>query len=334
MTKIDGFFDLPQFITEGTAELTHGIDDTRTSTIMNVLSSTSNLRNALSLTPGTGTSGSYAAGYAFLRYLAKQGAEHYPTSGSLSSDSANLSVAYKEAAESGAVSVSSNLLTVSKDFKGTEIDLTKYASTVEKVDATALAKGVEIIGNKNANSIAAGVGNDTLSGGTGKDTLSGGEGNESAMKAVTYTNKSSAKVTLASDVTVGDASARTKAIKIAGNARDNFLVGGKGNDSLSGGNEVDTLFGGKGNDTLYGGAGADTFIYASGEGKDVISGFDNSDMLQITGTFSGTYNKSKKEIYFKVDSTASAITLKGFTATGFNVNDTVYKISGTKLVKK
>ena len=102
-------------------------------------------------------------------------------------------------------------------------------------------------------------------------------------------------------------------------------MGGKGND---------TLTGGKGNDSLWDNAGKDTFIYASGDGKDIIYGFDNTDMLKITGEFSGTYSKKNKKVTFKVDSTASAITLKDFSATSFNVNGTAYKISGSKLVKK
>ena len=139
----------------------------------------------------------------------------------------------------------------------------------------------------------------------------------------TDSNKKSAK--LASWREVGDASARTKAIKLVGNNKDNKLIGGSGKDSLTGG---------KGNDSLWGGDGADTFIYNNGDGKDVICGFEDSDMLKINGTFGGTYNKSKKEVYFKVDSTASAITLKNFTASTFNVNGTDYKISGKKLVEK
>ena len=94
------------------------------------------------------------------------------------------------------------------------------------------------------------------------------------------------------------------------------------------------MIGGKGNDSLWGNAGKDTFIYSSGDGKDVIFGFENDDMLKITGAFSGTYSKSKHEVYFKVGSTKNAITLSDFTATSFNVNGTDYKISGTKLVKK
>ena len=81
--------------------------------------------------------------------------------------------------------------------------------------------------------------------------------------------------------------------------------------------------------TCAGGDGEDVFVYSAG--KDVIYGFENNDMLKITGTFSGTYNKSKNEVYFKVGSTANAITLKDFTATTFNVNGTNYKISGSKL---
>ena len=120
---------------------------------------------------------------------------------------------------------------------------------------------------------------------------------------------------------------------ILGNAGDDYIDGGAGNDKLFGSAGNDTLTGGAGNDSLWGNAGNDTFIYANGTGKDVIYGFEDGDLLQITGTFTGTYSKSKKEVYFKVGSTANAITLKNFTATTFNVNGTSYKISGTKLVK-
>ena len=57
-------------------------------------------------------------------------------------------------------------------------------------------------------------------------------------------------------------------------------------------------------------------------------------MLQISGTFSAKYYASSDKIIFKVGSTASAITIKDFTASTFNINGDIYKISGTKLVKK
>ena len=129
----------------------------------------------------------------------------------------------------------------------------------------------------------------------------------------------------ADDFTKVDASKVTSYIAIYGSENNDTLIGSAGDD---------TLQGGKGNDSLWGGDGADTFIYESGDGKDTIAGFANDDLLEITGDFTGTYNKSKKEAYFQVGDTAKAITLKniGTTAT-FNVNGDTYHISGKKLVK-
>ena len=196
--------------------------------------------------------------------------------------------------------------------------------------------------------------------GKGKVTLKGAAttvftilGDEKqSSKSVTYDSISAAKVTLPSGIEIGDASARTKAIRIVGNALDNsifggskndtlygkngadYLVGNAGADKLYGQNGDDTLWGGIGNDTLWGGAGADVFIYNAGEGKDVISGFDNNDLLQITGNWTAAYNESANTIAFKVGSTASAITLKNFTATTFNVSGTDYQIKNGAFVKK
>ena len=96
----------------------------------------------------------------------------------------------------------------------------------------------------------------------------------------------------------------------------------------------DSLLGGKGNDSLWGDAGKDTFIYDDGDGNDVIFGFENDDLLKITGVFSASYDKNKKELAFTVGKTSSAITLRDFTAKSFYVNGELYKISGTKFVKK
>ena len=165
------------------------------------------------------------------------------------------------------------------------------------------------------------------------------------------TNKSKAAVTIGAAYRIADASTRTAAVKITGNEIDNTILGGSkadtlygmagndkldggaGNDKLYGGDGNDTLIGGKGNDSLYGGSGND-MLY-SGDGKDIIYGFDNTDMLQITGAFTTSYNKTKKEIYFKIDSTANALMLKDFGSTAtFNINGDAYKISGSKLAIK
>ena len=174
----------------------------------------------------------------------------------------------------------------------------------------------------------------------------------STSKTLKLTNSSEATVKLESGVKIADASKRKQAIKITGNSsantisggsKNDTLYGGKGNDSLvgnagndkiHGGDGNDTLVGGKGNDSLWGNDDHNVFVYAKGDGKDVIFGFEDDDMLQITGTFSASYNRSKDEIYFKVGSTSKAVTLKNFDTSSFNVNGDIYRISGSKLIKK
>lgn len=117
-----------------------------------------------------------------------------------------------------------------------------------------------------------------------------------------------------------------------GGAGGDYISGGKGKDVLHGNAGDDTLSGGKGNDTLWGDAGSDTFLYANGEGQDVIYGFDNSDMLNITGNFSASFNEGKNEISFKVGS--GRVTLKDFTATEFNINSEIYAITDGGFQKK
>ena len=76
MAKINNDNKLPQFIIEGMAELTHGIDDVREDLIKNLAGNSSNLNSALNVNnTGTGEESVYAAGYMLLHYLAKQAAD-------------------------------------------------------------------------------------------------------------------------------------------------------------------------------------------------------------------------------------------------------------------
>ncbi|MBR1730031.1 MAG: hypothetical protein IJ728_10970 [Selenomonadaceae bacterium] len=169
-SKIDTFYDLPQFITEGTAELVHGIDDERGNIIEYLAGNASMLQNSLSLEPGTGGNYEYASGFIFLRYLAKQGSEHY-------SNSSDFSGSRAIAGSDNDITIKGSVLTLGKDFANKTIDLTSYSS-VTKVDATKTSNGIMIVGNQKANSISAGSGNDTISGNTGNDTILGGNGND------------------------------------------------------------------------------------------------------------------------------------------------------------
>ncbi len=78
-------------------------------------------------------------------------------------------------------------------------------------------------------------------------------------------------------------------VQLTGNALDNRLVGGGGNDVLRGGDGDDTLAGGDGSDTLSGGAGADRFVWTPAAGgdaqHDVITDFNagQGDRIVLSG---------------------------------------------------
>ena len=184
-------------------------------------------------------------------------------------------------------------------------------------------------------------------------TLVDAEGSEltTIIGSAIYDDECNSKVTLASGIEIGDASERSIAINVSGNALNNtiigslkndtlygangndYLIGGIGNDKIYGQNGDDILWGGIGNDTLVGGNGADTFIYRSGDGKDVISGFDNKDTLTFDNlAFTTAYSKPKGTVTFNVS--GGSVTLKDFTATTFHINDDTYKISGSKFKKQ
>ncbi|VIO76783.1 Calcium-dependent protease [Bradyrhizobium ivorense] len=151
------------------------------------------------------------------------------------------------------------------------------------------------IGNELANVITGNTGNDTLDGGLGADTLIGGAGNDTYI------------VDIAGDVVTENANEGTDTVKTdalssytlganvenlthtgsndfvgVGNALDNTIIGGTGNDYLFGGDGNDTLIDGSGLNTLQGGAGDDIYAVQSnydtvyevaGEGTDEVQTF-------------------------------------------------------------
>ena len=73
MERVYGGGALPLYVTEGLAELVHGIDDTRTTDIIGLARSTNTEYLTTVLKPNVNAgSSSYAAGYMLFRYLAKQ----------------------------------------------------------------------------------------------------------------------------------------------------------------------------------------------------------------------------------------------------------------------
>jgi len=136
-----------------------------------------------------------------------------------------------------------------------------------------------LLGDGGNDTLDGGAGDDVLDGGTGADLLRGGLGNdvyvidnvgdaivEAANAGLDAVQSFIAVYTLPQAVEnlefVGSG-----AFAGTGNALDNILAGGLGNDTLGGGAGNDTLFGGGGNDLLDGGADIDYawFSYVLGD---------------------------------------------------------------------
>ena len=154
----------------------------------------------------------------------------------------------------------------------------------------------DLDGGRRGDSLYGGAGDDDLDGGDGDDTLEGGyaEGDMWTMadEAVKYTDsdEENAEVSVYDiENLVGSANADI----LAGDLRDNVIMGGGGDDKIYGGpspadvdkgdddmglgglTNADTLHGDGGNDMLFGGVGADTL--RGGAGDDVLNGGAGND---------------------------------------------------------
>ncbi|HVV93027.1 MAG TPA: calcium-binding protein [Hyphomicrobiales bacterium] len=135
--------------------------------------------------------------------------------------------------------------------------LTKFNDTF---DGAAASVGVEVHGGSGIDHLTGGAGNESFFGDGGADILVGAVGNDTIHGGA------------GNDLIAGDDIDGTHD---GGNDR---LFGDAGNDTIRGGFGDDTISGGKGDDTLSGGAGANVFVFAKGDGKDVVTDFqDNAD---------------------------------------------------------
>jgi Ca2+-binding RTX toxin-like protein len=71
-------------------------------------------------------------------------------------------------------------------------------------------------------------------------------------------------------------------IDATGNGLANVITGNAGANTLSGGGGTDILDGALGNDTLAGGAGADVFLFETHGGQDVVTKFEDGDLLNFS----------------------------------------------------
>ena len=135
-----------------------------------------------------------------------------------------------------------------------------------------------LYGDGDNDTLEGGSGNDTLFGGDGDDRLDGGTGNDrfegglgndfylvdSALDVVVEA-AGAGNDTVQTAMTTHTLAANVEVLLMTsglnstatGNAQDNLIVTGAGNDTLLGGDGLDTLIGGDGNDRLDGGTGID-----------------------------------------------------------------------------
>ncbi|NCR76680.1 MAG: calcium-binding protein [Microcystis aeruginosa K13-06] len=122
-------------------------------------------------------------------------------------------------------------------------------------------------GTIGADSITGSTGDDNLSGLDGNDTINGGDGNDTINGGT------------GADIISGG----TGNDNIIGLGGFDLIYGGSGNDTINGSNGIDTIVGGFGNDSLTGGGG-DTFRFLSiYDQQDVITGFNDTIVFDITG---------------------------------------------------
>ena len=153
--------------------------------------------------------------------------------------------------------------------------------------------GNDTIANTGANvTIDGGKGNDSISNEGAAVTISGGDWADTIQNSSGGANSSI------------DGGAGNDLISNSGD--DVTLLGGAGNDSISNFGSNVTLNGGKGNDTLslnY----ANLIEYKSGDGNDLIQGFNEDDTLSISG---GSYSTQEKGSDVLVKVGKGTITLK------------------------
>ncbi|HEV8678227.1 MAG TPA: calcium-binding protein [Stellaceae bacterium] len=243
----------------------------------------------------------------------------------------------------------------SGNFAGTGNTLDNYIAGAAGDDTLNGGGGDDILEAHDGNdTLNGGGGNDALLGGAGADTLIGGGGNdayyvdnagdvvsEGSSDGTDTVNTSLASYTLGANV---EKLTFTGAGSFAGtgNALDNFIFGGDGNDTLIGGAGNDWLNGGGGADALSGGGDNDTYIVdntgdvvteASSAGTDLVGTFlasytlgANVETLTFigSGNFSGTGNSLDNVIF----GGAGNDTLRGGSGadwlSGLAGNDTYY----------
>ena len=321
--NIDYYDNLPKWLKEGMAELTHGIDDKRTSDLRKLAGNSTLLQKVFSGSSPSGVAApSYSGGYLILRYLAKQAADTYVKN-------------FDGTDEDDLFETHNNSVTLSGGGGDDSLGNGHYVSASysmsggDKVYLNGGAGNDSLLNCGNFVIVEGGTGNDSIINRDGANvmfTYNAGDGNDSivgfnetSMLKILGDSYSTAKSGSDVVVTVGDGkitlkgATDLKTLNITDDEQITFIlncddssaaavtlssyviIGDASNRTKAieiVGNSLDnSIRGGAGNDTLTGGDGADLFIY--GAGNDVITDYASGDKISMsTAINSATLNGS------------------------------------------
>ena len=285
--KITNFAYLHDFLTEGMAELTHGIDDERKDLIEYFAENPSKLQSYLRLDVNTtGDAGEYAAGYMLLRYLAKQ-------SEGLEAPADTTSGGGTDTGSGGS----------NETLSGGSSSITNWSNNNTVLTGTS---GNDTISNYGSYvTINAGAGNDSIynSSSATNITIEGSEGKDSIEKFGNYV------------MIKGGADNDS----IFSHGSNTTIEGGAGNDTIysyySKGNSNSIIDGGAGDDkithsqgdyaTINAGAGDDS-ILSSGDNVTINAGAGNDKITNYGANV--TIDAGEGNNY--ISSSASNVTIK------------------------
>ena len=337
--NINYFNNLPLFIVEGMAELTHGIDDERGGTILELANSSASLKSALNLSEtGTASNGiPYAAGYMFLRYLAKQFADSTSTEETVSGPFTEGADYYENSTANTILSALGGNDTVRNNANNVQIygnagnDSIKNLSNYVTMDGGAGNDSLENWDGLNSYvTIYGGAGNDFVRNGGSKVFISLDDGADYAYSWVNYTTILSGAGNDSVDITGNYATVDggTGSDSLYSQGSNNSVSGGDDNDLLYSYNKYNLFDGGAGNDslstnasnnTLKGGAGNDSIHYVHG-GSNLIMGETGNDTVNILSSNNTVIGGTDNDLV-SLSSSASNNLIRYASGDG---NDTVY----------
>ena len=356
----------PQFLHEGMAELTIGIDDQRTYRISLIAGNADSLATYLNLdNSGTGRVNYYAAGYMFWRYLAKHASDAFD---SLKSYAWSEDATLEGTSDGELLTASGRGLTV--DAGAGNDTITAYGDD-EMIDGGAgadrifnLGSNSTLLGGAGADSIFNGAADVTIDGGTGDDYIdaysdgadliiySTGGGNDlianfygdDTLKIAAGGVVSQGAVgsdyivTVAGEgvITLKGAASRVTSANIV--VESNAIVNDANNVKVIGTSDADsivnngagvTIDGGTGNDTFVGSDNGEMYLFSSAYGNNVVTNFGDGDSISmIAGTqMSGAAIGDDYVVTLKGKSYSGTVTLVGAADYSFKQTRKVLTVS-------